>query len=606
MFSLIKFNFYRVLVSKLFIIATTGIILLNLIFWSVWVNLPLLKFEFLGKFFQWFSFGSIILYLSLLNIAFISNIMVSDVENGIFSLEVRKGVNFQAALWLKLGVIKLILWITLCLLTLLFTTTVLIASPVQKDLFLKGYIPGYGAFFAFDIFFTGALLLFGCTLNTKILVSISTLIAAIFALSPILGTVHFAIAYKDNLKTASSSLAALELQELAKENEKGLMRFLFDELASFDYLEMLQISKKDAEEEVVDALSFEEISEELSLEDKGIFKEIINYYLALGQPLDIANYLNSNELLGTNTKFELNEQYTQSKMYDFFKTAKTVEGIYNLKDTPFALVSKQNILGKNQLNDYFKFLSSAEVVSKLETKFKLVGVKKELLTLQSIMQNFYIENNKIMPLISEELIQSNPRLKVWTIYSNEIINAMGQNSIDNPEYLHDFTTTYENAQIHDGNQLFLLILLQLIAAPKNFKTNTSAEDSVDSVYQMIERGDSSIYGLYLNNPLISLPYMSLMSGVLDENKISSVLVNNSLIHTLNGAIYVQDVGLIPNSAYVETNSLKPFTGFDNLPISGYVVTNKVINPVWYYLVYLLLGVSFATIAHFVYIRKVKP
>ncbi|QEH61568.1 hypothetical protein SCHIN_v1c03710 [Spiroplasma chinense] len=576
MIYLIKFNYNRIFTSKFFIFSTLFTFLSSLMLYVIWVvkdsNLYL----------NWISLAVWIIYIASMSVYFISNIMISDVKNGIFSLEVRKGVDYKSAMWVKLMVVKSIIWLTILLAMLLFYIVVIIIKPLKVQAYMDGFIPGYAALFALDFLFTGTCLLCGSFIKLKPLLAINSFLIGVFIFSPLIGTFHTAFLHKNYkygvyVSSSSEHLTGLRLQKYADENKEGLVSFFFNEITTFNDPENLVIKRKG---NILDH-SFDYILEEKNFR--------MFYFLSIGQPLEIEETLNADKEMNAVFDFSLTEKFKNSKIINFFNKTILINEENNFEESIFEGFDIKNLTGKNQLFDYLDFLSSTEMVQLLEKEFNFKDVKKDLNFIKDLAWDFWLWE----------------KMFVGPDYRGDyIVNVNSGTSGVYPSvwgtaryYSFSSLTDYK---IRDGNQLFIILMSYWIYKNGRVKPNTGKNVVEGSAYDLIYNDEDKKSKLFLVNPIFSFPYMTLFTKTS-----SNIFVSEFLSDTLMPFTYMHDLALYENENAI-VKETKLFIERDNLPVK-YFENTKLVIDVWkFYLAYIVIAFILALPTHFIYIKRVRP
>ncbi|QEH61570.1 hypothetical protein SCHIN_v1c03730 [Spiroplasma chinense] len=527
--------------------------------------------------------------------------MISDVENGIYSLEVRRGLDAKLITWIKLLVSKSVLWFIVLFGMLSFYLIVIISKPYSEEMFLKGFIPGYFALIVLDIFFTGLCFFVASFGKIKLMTSIASFLTGILAISPALSILHLAIIYDDSIYADYRYINGLEMQKLAKSKPDGLTHLLFEGFADFNNNKTLEVFKK---EDKGEDEGFERTQNSL-LEDfdnkSGGLWEIIYYYITLGQILDIDVLLNRNAALNSYLEFKYKKDSEISKLHSFFEITNLKSDKSYFDKSVFKKLKKDNIVGKNQLNDYSKFITSKEVISNLEQKLSLQNLGVEI---KEINKLIYKEISNFGILIETEKMGSLNKIK-FSLNGNaqSDVGYSGVRSYEFGEFSTNPIDIYDALKVKDGNQLWMMFLIYLIGAASKGRV---AQGEWPGFYKWSDVMEDDIWRLrklFLVNPFMSIPFMSLFT--LRSNDLT---LNNGLMKVLIHNLYIQDVIPKVNENYEpEINYIrKAYYNISKSPIIDYEVTDVVLRSDVYYISYLFFGLSFLLIGHFIHIRKVKP
>lgn len=569
--------------------------------WSVWSNLKYDSYYKHAIYYQWTTFVLWLLFICAFTIWTTSNFILTDIDNGIFSLEIRKGLDHKTIVWVKILISKTISWSAICLGMLLFFVIVKISAPLNNDYFLKGYIPGYTALIAADIFFTGICVLVGSFLKMKVMLSVSAFLATLLSLSPAFAILHVEFLLNSEISVEYKNINSLKIQSLAKENPKGIVNFMFSELAKLKEETIFDLKEKpNSSTDLKGDEAFKKIEE--------YFKEahyevwgVIYYYINFGYVLDLEFLFNENEKISKNTEFKLSDSFKSSDLYKFYELSNLKNAKGNFKDTLFNGYSKKNLSGKNQLNDYIKFLTSKDTITSLETTLGLENIKDEIIEIKEIIKH----EIAFFEVSLKDGTEEGGRKNIIN-FNDNFSQSIGYEHISY-WWLHSWIVNLldyqEELSIRDGNQMFMMFLTYFIGKAAKLNPDRENVDYSNSVYQIIQNDPFSLRKVYLVNPFMSLVFMSLYTV-----RSNDVGLNNVLMKNLNSWLILQDIKLIQNPKWInqQRELIEPYSPLEDVPTIDYEESNVVLRSGVYYISYLFFGLTFLLIGHFIYIRKVKP
>ncbi|QEH62359.1 hypothetical protein SCHIN_v1c11660 [Spiroplasma chinense] len=576
----ISFNFKRILFSKYFVFSTISILLLSLILWTIWL---LVKIEI---YMVWIVFATCIIWLTSIDIYTISNIMIDDVKNGVFGLEVRKGKKPNLLIWQKLLISKVIIWSTIAFAMLIFYCLTLIFKPLRIDMFLDGYIPGYTVFYTLDILLTGLCLLFGSGLSSKLMSFVISFFSAILVFSPLIGVLQTITIKELFIQEQTLNRVPLEIQKMARKNQNGLVSFLYKNLLTLNEKNNIEISlMEDADSQEIE--TYEQVK--LKLNDNNLLERILIYYTSVGQPIDVDNYLNSNSNYNKYLKFSITDNYKNSDLFNFFNDTKIEQEEFKPNNIFISDKSMEQLKGKNQLFDYMDFLTTESMIKNLEDNYSIKNLKTEIKTLKDLFLDYW--NYQRFGIKAES------GSRVYNVgYFEKSFDFYDVSEFAN----YFFSSINDDYGLKDGNQLFIILMSNFIFQTSVLVPNTGENVKKDFAYNFVYNDWKKRRQIFLTNPVLSLPYMYLFTKISKKPE-----VNNALMETLMPGPAIQDLAMFENEDYIERDKWS-FKDKDELPIQSFENTKLAFNPIYYYMSYLILGFSFIFIGYLIYIRKLRP
>ncbi|AHI53175.1 hypothetical protein SCULI_v1c08350 [Spiroplasma culicicola AES-1] len=544
----------------------------------------MVNFKLTSQILFWLLVVVWIIFLSFYNIAFISNIMISDIENGIQSLEIRKGVNFKWLLPLKLIALKLIS--TICVSIMLISLVILtsIFKPINQSLWFNSLIPGMCSLFIYDLLITGFIILIGSFNKPKLLIGLSSFFATLFIFSPVTGAVTF-ILTNDTYGTSSERIAHLkDLDTIVKDekNSSGLMMYLLQNIQELNDLnKIVDITEKAANESSrpQGSLSFEEIENVIKL---GTSKNtsFMQFFLNVGLGLDFDIYLNNSVTFNWNTKFTISDEAKDLKSIWFFKSTIKDNSIGIRQDNYFISENNKNIIGKNQLIDYMKWLESDTTIEKINKDLKIITNTNELKSINKLIKNYYLY------YFSQKDYYNSQFENLYMLFGKNTFDTKADRTVEE--------TIYESLKVNNGQRLWITILFSII---NDFYQ--APIGSGDEIYEQIQNNDLKYMKHYLINPFTSFLYMSLFSGV--NSSFSQDLYMNEFFIT--EAPDIRSAKILENP--LASQNTEQYTSFEQRPIIGVELSKRVINTAYIYLIYTLISVILLTGGYFIYIKKIK-
>ncbi|WP_166507688.1 hypothetical protein [Spiroplasma chinense] len=522
---------------------------------------------------------SSVLILCTCNIAWIPNFMISDIENGIQSLEVRRGVNLKYLIFIKLLIVKLITLSFITYVILQFVILQSILNPLNNWVYSKGILPGLCSLYALDILMTGIIFIIGSSLKIKLTVAIPAFISSLFTLSPIVGVIQFsAMARNSHHYMSDGKKVMSELLDQRKAKPNGLFDWIVKNLKdlnsynqSFSLKEYDDLSQteKDVAEKIKNGLFEKEGFLTIAFSNTGFL-------------VDGEEVLNEIRIIKSIGLVEQSNSFKQSNIYKFLNLPVFTEGSGKFEDTFFNKQSHANISGKGQLDDVIKVLNSQENIDELNKELNLEIDRNEMIAFNKILKDYFV--NYLAP--NHIIVGINKYFER---------NSFG---IGDTKFEIDEKDAHNFSMVRNGAKLYQSILFNAIN-DLNSLPDKVAEETQDMYDAIVDKKITSFVP-YVLNPLTGFNYMTIFSGINTDFEQEIYLARSFYIEsftTIRLALPITD-------REWEKNFGETYNSDGLFPVSSVLITKKIIPTKSFYMAYFFSGLILLVIGYFIYIKKI--